>query len=111
MNEKGECKMDEYTEIHEKLDFLLEDHGIKFDDSHLDKQTLHSLHVKADKLLKAHKCTIPEGDESVGALQPKLNRLISGHGKTFDASDLDPESLNTVVEKLTVLVGAHGEHS
>lgn len=103
--------MDEYTEIHEKLDFLLEDHGIKFDDSHLDKQTLHSLHVKADKLLKAHKCTIPEGDESVGALQPKLDMLISGHGKTFDDFGLNPESLDTVIEKLNILVGAHGKYS
>lgn len=102
--------MDRYTEIHEKLDFLLEDHGVKFDESRLDKQTLHSLHVKADKLLKAHKCTIPEGDESVGALQPKLDMLISGHGKRFDDSGLDLKNLDTVIEKLKVLTDAHGEH-
>lgn len=103
--------MNRYTEIHEKLDFLLKDHGVDFDDSHLDKLTLHSFHVKANELLKAHKCAIPDGDESGAALQPKLDMLISGHGKTVDDSDLDPESLDTVTEKLNVLVGAHGEHS
>ncbi|HGF7587396.1 MULTISPECIES: hypothetical protein [Enterococcus] len=103
--------MNMYTEIHEKLEFLLRDHGVEFDDSHLDKQTLHSFHVKADELLKAHKCTILEGDDSVTALQPKLDMLISGHGKTFDDFGLNPESLDTVIEKLNILVGAHGKYS
>jgi len=76
--------MDKYTEIHKRLDFLLKDPGVDFDVSHLDKQILHSFHVKADELLEAHKCVISEGDESVAALQTKLNMLISGHGQTFD---------------------------
>jgi hypothetical protein len=97
-----------YAEINEKMDFLLEDHGVDFDNSNLDLESLDTLHRKADALLSAHKIDIPEVEKDVIGLQPKLNLLIEGHGAEFYDSELDPSSFETVIEKLDVLVHEHG---
>lgn len=96
-----------YVEINEKLDFLLEDHGVDFDYSQLDKESLETFHIKADALLKAHKCDIPDVVADIEGLQPKLDLLIQGHGETFDDSGLDRSSFDTVIEKLDVLQHEH----
>lgn len=98
-----------YMELNKKLDFLLEDHGVDFDHSNLDLESLDIFHKKADALLVAHNCEIPEVENDVAGLQPKLNLLIQGHGSEFDDSDLDSNSLDTVRQKLNVLEQAHGK--
>ena len=98
----------DYKPLHDKLDFLLKDHGVDFDDSKMTYESLGTLHNKADALLVAHNCEIPTGDDSITALQPKLDMLIQGHGEEFDDSDLDPNDVDTVHQKLDKLVEAHG---
>lgn len=98
-----------YIEMNEKFDFLLEDHGVDFDYSAVEKESLDTLHSKADALLVAHNCAIPDVENDVVGLQPKLNMLIQGHGAEFDDSDLDPNSFDTVIKKLDVLHHEHGE--
>jgi len=97
-----------YDGMNKKLDFLLEDHGVEFDSSDLEVQSLNTLHKKADALLVAHNCIIPEVENDIAGLQPKLNLLISGHGAEFDDSNLDPDSFDTVLKKLNVLQHEHG---
>jgi len=98
-----------YIELNKKLDYLLEDHGVAFDDSNLELESLETLHQKTDALLVAHNCTIPEVENDTSGLQPKLNMLIQGHGAEFDDSNLDPNSFDTAMEKLNVLHHEHGE--
>jgi len=95
-------------EINEKLDFLLEDHGVTFDDSNMELDSLDTFHKKADALLVAHNCEIPEVEHDIAGLQPKLKMLIQGHGAEFDDSNLDPNSIDTVIQKLDVLQDEHG---
>lgn len=97
-----------YVEINMKLDFLLEDHGVAFDDSQMDLESLTTMHEKADALLVAHNCEIPKVGKDVPGLQPKLNLLIHGHGAEFDDSELDPNRFDTVMKKLEVLEHEHG---
>jgi len=98
-----------YIELNKKLDYLLEDHGVAFDDSNLVLESLETLHQKVDALLVAHSCTIPEVENDISGLQPKLNMLIQGHGVEFDDSNLDPHSFDTALEKLIVLQHEHGK--
>lgn len=98
-----------YIEMHRKLDFLLEDHGVEFDHSNLENESLDTLHKKADALLVAHNCTIPEVKNDIAGLQPKLNLLIQGHGAEFDDSNLDQDSFDTVMKKLDTLEHEHGQ--
>lgn len=98
-----------YREINDKLDFLLEDHGVDFDDSNLKVESLDTLHNKVDSLLEAHNCAIPDVENNVAGLQPKLNMLIQGHGAEFDDTDLDQNSFGTVRKKLDVLHHEHGK--
>lgn len=96
-----------YVEMNKKLDFLLEDHEVEFDNSDLEVESLDTLHKKADALLVAHNCIIPKVENDIAGLQPKLNLLISGHGAEFDDSNLDPDSFVTVLKKLNVLQHEH----
>lgn len=98
-----------YIEVNKKLDFLLEDHGVEYANSNVDLESLETLHHKADALLVAHNCKIPEVEKDVSGLQPKLNMLIQGHGAEFDDSALDPNSFDTVIEKLNALQHEHGK--
>lgn len=98
-----------YVEMNKKLDFLLEDHGVNFDHSQLEMESLDTLHKKADALLVAHNCKIPEVENNISGLQPKLNLLIKGHGAEFDDTDLDQNSFGTVRKKLDVLHHEHGK--
>lgn len=95
--------------LHEKLDFLLRDHGVTdFDASKLDLASYESLHAKADALCSAH-----GGDPStmqhdtLEQLQPKLDFLLKGHGVDFETTDWDPASLETVEAKMDAIVEAH----
>lgn len=96
-----------FKDVNDKLDFLLEDHGVEFDDSGMNLESLDTFHQKADALLVAHNCTIPEVKNDIEGLQPKLDMLIEGHGATFDDSNLNPDSWDTVMEKLEVLTHEH----
>lgn len=98
-----------YVEVNKKMDFLLEDHGAAYDSSNDNLESLETLHHKADALLVAHNCKIPEVEKNVSGLQPKLNMLIQGHGTAFDDSDLDPSNFDTVIEKLNILQHEHGK--
>ncbi|GAA4478604.1 hypothetical protein GCM10023190_20290 [Enteractinococcus fodinae] len=97
------------TTLHQKLDFLLEDHNVTdFDASNLDLESHTSLHAKANALCSAHggdPSTMR--DETIEQLQPKLDFLLKGHGVAFDATDLDPTSVDTVDAKLDAIVDAH----
>ena len=95
--------------LHEKLDFLLRDHGVTdFDASGLDLESYASLHAKANALCSAH-----GGDpstmqhETLEQLQPKLDFLLKGHGLDFDTTGRDPASLATVHAKVDAIVDAH----
>ncbi|WP_022870092.1 hypothetical protein [Yaniella halotolerans] len=95
--------------LHEKLNFLLRDHGVTdFDASSLDLESYTSLHAKADALCSAHggdPSTMQ--DDTLEQLQPKLDFLLSGHGVEFDTSGWDPASLETVDAKVDAIVDAH----
>lgn len=96
------------NDINRKLNFLLEDHDVTFDDSNMALDSLDTFHEKADALLVAHNCEIPEVAHDIAGLQPKLNMLIQGHGAEFDDSNLDPNSIDTVLQKLEILQDEHG---
>ncbi|MGO4942893.1 hypothetical protein ACTQ5R_09750 [Ruoffia tabacinasalis] len=59
------------NDINGKLNFLLEDHGVTFDDSNMALDSLDTFHKKADALLVAHNCEIPETAHDITGLQPK----------------------------------------
>ncbi len=99
---------DVYAKMNERLDFLLKDHQVEFDDSDLDKNSIDTFHKKANALLEAHEEPVPEVDNTLLSLSAKLNLLIEAHGKSFDDTDLDPQSPNTILGKLNVLLEAHG---
>ena len=95
--------------LHEKMDFLLRDHGVTdFDASKLDLESYDSLHAKANALCSAH-----GGDpstmqhETLEQLQPKLDFLLKGHGVAFDTTGWDPAALDTVHAKVDAIVEAH----
>lgn len=97
------------SSLHQKLDFLLRDHGVTdFDASDLDLESYASLHAKANALCSAH-----GGDpatmqsDTVEQLQPKLDFLLKGHGVDFDTTGLDPASLETIDAKIDAIVEAH----
>src|SRR5699024_11454918 len=64
--------------------------SVTFDDSNMALDSLDTFHEKADALLVAHNCEIPEAAHDITGLQPKLKLLIQGHGAEFDDSNLDP---------------------
>lgn len=44
-----------FASLHEKMNFLLKDHGVEnFDESDLDLESVSSLHAKANALCAAH---------------------------------------------------------
>lgn len=100
---------DTCIEINQKLDALLQDHQVDFDDSNMKLDSLETMHKKVNALLEAHNSKILDGDNSVASLQPKLDKLIEAHGAEFDETDSYPNSLHTVMEKLTVLLHEHGK--
>lgn len=95
--------------LHDKMDFLLRDHGVTdFDASKLDLESYDSLHAKADALCSAHggdPSTMQ--DETLEQLQPKLDFLLKGHGVNFETTGWDPASLETVEAKVDAIVEAH----
>jgi len=98
-----------FQEINNSFDFLLNDHGVDFDEPDLETNSLELFHAKADALLTAHQVDIPDADDSVAALQPKLDLLIEDHGENYDDSDADPNSWETVNDKLETLTETHGQ--
>lgn len=99
---------DVYGKMNERIDILMKDHKVDFDDSGMDLTSIDTFHKKANALLEAHNQPIPEVDNSLLSLSAKLNLLIEAHGETFDDTDLDPKSPNTILGKLNVLLKAHG---
>lgn len=99
---------DVYGKMNERLDLLMEDHNVDFDDSEMDLESIDTFHKKVNTLLEAHNEPIPKIDNSLLSLSAKLNLLIEAHGKSFDDTDLDPQSPNTILGKLNVLLEAHG---
>lgn len=97
-----------FQTLHQKMDFLLKDHGVTFDDSGLDLESNDALHAKANALCEAHGGE-PEhmADDTIMQLQPKLDFLLRGHGVDFDALGWDPSGLETVNAKLDAIVQAH----
>lgn len=100
---------DVYAKMNERLDILLKDHGVDFDDTGMDLNSIDTFHKKVDALLTAHEEPIPEVENSLLSLSSKINLLIEAHGKSFDDTDLDPQSPNTILGKLNVLLEAHGK--
>lgn len=96
-------------EIHEKLNYLLKDHEVDFDDSNQDLEDLSSVHAKVDALLAAHNTSVPEGGDTIKDLQPKLDMLIKAHGREYEDEIVDLNSIDTVDAKLAVLVDEHIE--
>lgn len=100
---------DTFASLHEKLDFLLDDHGVHdFDDSTLALEEVSSLHAKANALCSAHGGD-PSGmpNATLAELHPKLDYLLEGHGVDFDASDLELDTLASVDAKVSAIVDAH----
>ncbi len=98
-----------FASLHGKMNFLLEDHGVKdFNESALDLEAVSSLHAKANAL-----CTAHGGDPSslandtLDQLHPKLDFLMKGHGVSADTEHLDPDALEAVDAKITAIVNAH----
>lgn len=110
MKKGNDCmpKID-FEELHQKLDALLEDHRVDFDDSNLAKDTIDSLHVKTDEIIKAHGLEFngnPDG--SIGALNEKLDLLVhQGHNAEFD-KNIDKESIELTYALITKLTEEHG---
>lgn len=98
-----------YASLHEKLNFLLDDHGVHdFDGSGLALESVSSLHTKANALCSAHggnPSRMP--NETLAQLHPKLDFLLKGHGVGFDASDLELDTLASVDAKLSAIIDAH----
>ena len=97
-----------YEKYHEKLNFLLKDHGVEFDESQLDLNTVESLHLKVDDLCRAHGGDPADMDNyTLENLHPKLNQVMKGHGIEYDDSHLDKSSIEAVDKKLDMLIDAH----
>ncbi|MFD6729135.1 hypothetical protein ACFWB5_11075 [Corynebacterium xerosis] len=96
-----------FASLHEKLNFLLKDHGVhNFDESGLDLESVSSLHAKANALCSAHggePSSMPA--DTLAQLHPKLDLLIKGHGVDFNATDLD--TLESVEAKVDAIIDAH----
>lgn len=97
--------------LHEKMNFLLKDHGVEnFDESDLDFESITSLHAKANALCAAHggdPSAMPA--ETLAQLHPKLDFLLKGHGVDFDQTGLDLESLTAVDAKVSAIADAHDD--
>lgn len=98
-----------FTRLHEKMNFLLKDHGVEnFDDSGLDLESVSSLHAKANALCAAHGGDPSSmANETLAQLHPKLDFLLKGHGAIFDGAELDLETLASVDAKVNAIVAAH----
>lgn len=98
-----------FADLHEKLNFLLDDHGVRdFDDSALDLESVSSLHAKADALCVAHggdPSRMP--NETLAQLHPKLDLLLKGHRLDFDAAGLELDTLASVDAKVSAIAAAH----
>lgn len=98
-----------FASLHEKLNFLLADHGVQdFDESELDLESVSSLHAKANALCSAHggnPSRMP--NETLAQLHPKLDFLLKGHRVDFDATDLELETLAAVDAKVSAIIDAH----
>lgn len=98
----------DYQKYHKKLNFLLKDHGVDFDESTVDLDTVESMHRKVDDLCRAHGGKPGEMDEhTLENLHPKLNQVIKGHGVEYDDSHLDKSKIEAVDAKLDILIEAH----
>lgn len=91
-------------EIHEKLNFLLKEEEVNFDESNHDLEDLSSVHAKVNALLENHKTEVPEGNETIEDLQPKLDMLIKEHRGKFEDEIADANSIDTVDAKLAILI-------
>lgn len=98
-----------FASLHEKLNFLLEDHGVEnFDESALDLESVSSLHAKANALCAAHGGDpSPMANDTLNQLHPKLDFLMKGHGVDTDTAHLDLNTLEAVDAKVTAIVNAH----
>lgn len=99
----GVAKVD-FGKLHKNLDTLLKEHEVYFDDSNLPLDTIESLHVKTDELIKVHNLNFNENSaHSIEALNAKLNILVrEGHNADID-QNVDEESIDlthTLLEKL-----------
>ncbi|WP_213809886.1 hypothetical protein [Jeotgalicoccus sp. WY2] len=98
----------DYEKYHEKLNFLLKDHGAEFDETKVDLNTIESLHSKVNDLCRAHGGEPGEMENyTLESLHPKLNQVLRGHGIQYDDSHLDKSSIEAVDTKLDLLIDAH----
>jgi len=99
----------DFEELHQELDALLKDHEVDFDDSNLPLDTIYSLHVKTDELIRAHNLKFNgSSSNSIEALNAKLNILVQeGHNTDIDQS-LDEESIDLTNALLEKLIEEHG---
>src|SRR5690554_6367950 len=98
-----------FAKLHDKLNFLLTDHGVKdFDETGLDLESVASMHAKANALCAAHGGN-PDtmSDDTLADLHPKLDFLLNGHGVDFDATGLGLETIEAVDAKVSAIVQAH----
>lgn len=98
-----------FANLHEKLNFLLADHGVQnFDESELDLKSVSSLHAKANALCSAHGGNPSRmANETLAQLHPKLDFLLKGHRVDFDAIDLEVDTLAAVDVKVSAIIDAH----
>ena len=93
---------------HDKLNFLLHDHGVEFDETTVDLNTIESLHHKVDDLCRAHGGDPGEMENyTLEDLHPKLDQVMKGHGIEYDDSHLDKTKIESVDTKLDLLIEAH----
>lgn len=98
----------DYQKYHEKLNFLLEDHGVDFDGSTVDPGTVESMHAKVNDLCRAHGGSPGEMENyTLENLHPKLDQVLKGHGVKYDDSHLDKSKIEAVDTKLDILIDAH----
>lgn len=99
----------DFEKLHQKLDALLEDHRAGFDDSNLANDTIDSLHVKTNEILKAHSLEFNGNQNgSIAALNEKLDLLVrEGHQADFN-KEIDKGSIELTDELLGKLTEEHG---
>lgn len=98
-----------FASLHQKLNFLLTDHGVQnFDESELDLESVSSLHAKANALCSAHGGNPSRmANETLAQLHPKLDFLLKGHRVDFEATDLELDTLAAVDAKVSAIIDAH----
>ncbi|APT85847.1 hypothetical protein ACTXN7_10970 [Corynebacterium flavescens] len=98
-----------FASLHEKMNFLLKDHGVEnFDESDLDLESVSSLHAKVNALCAAHGGDPSSmANDTLAQLHPKLDFLMKGHGVDTDTARLDLSTLEAVDAKVNAIVNAH----